>query len=69
MARHRTRPHRPLLASDTQGTEVCRTTGETITWTQRLSLSGRQPQLQRGQRPVDDLGPVRSGGGDSRGDA
>src|SRR4051812_3997559 len=30
----------PLLGSDTQGTEICQTSGETITWTQRLTLSG-----------------------------
>jgi hypothetical protein len=30
----------PLLVSNTQGTEVCQTSGETITWTQRLSVSG-----------------------------
>ena len=29
----------PLLDTDTQGTEVCSTSGETITWTQRMSLS------------------------------
>src|SRR4029077_2107147 len=30
----------PLLDSNTQGTQVCATSGETITWTQRMSLSG-----------------------------
>jgi hypothetical protein len=29
----------PLVASATQGSEVCQTSGETITWTQRLGLS------------------------------
>jgi hypothetical protein len=29
----------PLLDTDTHGTEVCSTTGETISWTQRMSLS------------------------------
>jgi hypothetical protein len=29
----------PLLDTDTQGTEVCSTSGEAITWTQRMSLS------------------------------
>jgi hypothetical protein len=29
-----------VLGSDTQGNEICDTAGETITWTQRISLSG-----------------------------
>ncbi|MFO0891498.1 MAG: hypothetical protein U0790_20440 [Isosphaeraceae bacterium] len=30
----------PVLGSDSQGAEVCQTTGETITWTQKLRISG-----------------------------
>ena len=42
-----------------QGSGVCETQGETVSWTQRMKLSVAISQLQRGQRAVNHLGPVR----------
>ena len=51
----------PLLDTDTQGTEVCSTSGETITWTQRMSLSSGSVNVNVVNGQSTDLGQFRPG--------
>ena len=49
----------PLLDTDTEGTQVCSTAGETISWTQRMSLSSGSLNLSVVNGSVHDLGQLR----------